>query len=161
MNPVATTETVDVNKVELHCHLDGLLNPQMSRDLSMRGQDWSPSPAAWEALLPVRSSGGWTGYLEAIESCLTPPVPLNFCLEIHIENLIRQNVTYAEVMVSRMLLPREGEGKVIERFIALRQIVDRLQGNATQVELLVAIGRGPLERAERQAEQILALKKEG
>ncbi len=155
------SSTSALEKVELHCHLDGLLDPSMLRELAKRGQDWDVLPGALAALIPAKSTKDWTSYLDLVTPSLRPPERLNFCLELHIENLIRQNVSYAEIMVSGMLLPKEGEVKVIERFVALRRIADRVQGKDTQVELLVAIGRGPLERTEKQAEQILALGREG
>ena len=151
-----------MQKVELHCHLDGLVDPPMLAELKKRGLGAGMDPEALGAIVPVGSVEQWMGeYAAMVLPCLTPPERLGTHLEIHIQNLIRQRVVYAEVMVSGMLLPLEGEAKVIERFVALREIADRTAGGLTQVELLVAIGRGSRERAVRQAGQILALKREG
>jgi adenosine deaminase len=160
--PMTSRESPHVEKAELHCHLDGLVNPRMLAELKMRGLGAEIDPGALAAVVPVRSVEQWLGnYGAVVAPSLTPPERLGVHLEIHIGNLIRQHVLYAEIMVSGMLLPPEGEPKVLERFEGLRKIADHASRGVIRIELVVAIGRGPRERAQRQAEQILALRRAG
>lgn len=149
-------------KAELHCHLDGLMNPAMLQELRTRGIETGISSKELEALVPVRSMKQWLdSYGPVVEPYFHPPERQFACLEVHIDNLVRQGVTYAEVMVSRMLAAPEGISQVIERFVSLRRVADAAEKKGLRVELLVAIGRGPREKTESQSKPILALAKEG
>jgi adenosine deaminase len=148
--------------IELHCHLDGLLNPLMLSKMNKRGIETKISMEALKSQVPVRSLEQWQGgYGALVEPYFQPPERQIACLELHIDELIRQGVTYAEIMVSRMLATPEGDQKVIERFRALHQIAGPALQAGLKLEFLVAIGRGVREKTERQAKPILALAREG
>ena len=60
-------------KAELHCHLGGVLDPQMVRDLEAAGQGLGLDPQALEACYPVRSITDFVDVYSAfIDRFLTP-----------------------------------------------------------------------------------------
>jgi adenosine deaminase len=152
----------DVEKVELHCHLDGLVDRPMLEALAARGHRTEVDLAAVDRSVPVRSMDGWLReYTPLVEPAMAPVDRFVPILEIHVENLIRQRVVYAEIMVSRLLLLPGGEAEMVQRFEALRAAADRASGDRTEIRFLVAIGRGSIERTERQAARILRLARTG
>jgi adenosine deaminase len=155
--PAAVTSGVDtIDKIELHCHLDGLLGPAMLAELDHRGIATGVDRDALAAAVPVRSHAHWLDtYVPLVEHAVRDANVLAAMLEIHVASLVAQRASYAELMVSGLLPGAEAD--VIERFERLRAAADRASGVAIRVELLVAIGRGPIERAQRQVDRILAL----
>jgi adenosine deaminase len=124
----------------------------------------NPLPLPVEYLLPVwpvRSQAEWVErYDPLVARCL---MPLDRRLRVyaaHVANLRRQNVAYAELMVSGLLAPAEPEVVAVQRFQAVRQAIDEAANGQIQVEMLACFGRGPLERASVQARRILTLARE-
>jgi adenosine deaminase len=134
----------------------------MLRDLAARGANYPVAPEAVDGVTPVQSWAAWeNAYAPLVAPCMKPPERLLAILRAHVERLATQNVTYAEIMVSGLLDPMGDEGPVVENFRALTEAARDAANGATQVTLLVAIGRGGLERAKRQAKRIVALAHHG
>jgi adenosine deaminase len=149
-------------KVELHCHSDGLVDGQLLRGLAERGDLYPVDPDELARLVPVTSLAGWMGaYSQLVRTCMTPFERLLPILAAHTDRLVAQRVSYAELMVSGLLDPYGDEGAAIERFQRVEETVARRGQGAIRVELLAAIGRGRPERVERQASRILALARHG
>ncbi len=160
MQAPSVASTVD--KVELHCHIDGLLDGAMVRRLAERGHVLPVPAEAFDRVVPVRSAEAWQHeYAPLVTQCMRAADPLPAMVALHVENLIAQRVLYAEIMVSGLLDPRGQEGPVVDRFRVLRDAVDRASRGAIVVGLLVAVGRGPAARFELQAARILALARHG
>src|SRR5204862_5661234 len=89
--------------IELHCHVDGLLGPEMLRGLLDAGHALPLTPEALAGVTPVRSMDAWMGaYAALVEPCLTPRARMAAMLEAHVDALARQGVVYAEIMLSRL-----------------------------------------------------------
>jgi adenosine deaminase len=148
-----------LSKVELHCHLDGILDPSMARDLRRSDPAFPILPEEFEGAYPItdiQSFFGWWDFIRPIEGTLTYFYPI---LGKHIERLKAQKVRYAEVMIAAGELPRDS-AEAVERVRAFRGWVNRQEAGDIQIEFLVAIGghRAP-EAVEKLAGCILALHK--
>jgi adenosine deaminase len=145
------------SKVELHCHMDGILDPGMLRDLRGGDPAFPILPEEFEKAYPItdiQSFFGWWNFIRPIEGTLTYYYRI---LGEHIERLKAQGVRYAEVMIAAGELPSDG-GEAVEKVRAFRDWVNRQEAGEIQIEFLVAIGRHRTpEAAEKLAGSILAL----
>ncbi len=148
-------------KVELHCHVDGIVDPAMLRAIEARGLALPVSAETLAAAYPVRSLEAFINWfevadpLEREEGCFHP------ILAQHIERLVAQNVVYAEIMLGTSELPRDG-GRLVEAFAEFREFVTELEAGRIQVEFLVAVGRqATLERLEWVADRAIRLREAG
>ncbi len=147
-----------IPKVELHCHLDGIVDPAMLRAIQQQGHALPLTPQALQAAYPVMNFDGfikWFGVAEPIEDDSEHFKPI---LAAHIERLKAQNVIYAEIMLGTSELPRD-EGRLIEGFGAFRDYVNGLEAGQIQVEFLVAVRRNrPPEAFEKLADRVIRLR---
>jgi adenosine deaminase len=127
-------------KVELHCHLDGLVDPAMLRDLRRRGQPLAVAPEALEAAYPVRDLASfvrWGHIAEPLEGDLEAFKPI---LALHLERLTAQHVVYTEVMIAPSEIPRD-PGEAVDKVRALRAWTANQARGAIQVEFLACCNR--------------------
>jgi adenosine deaminase len=147
-----------IPKVELHCHVDGIVDPPMLREIEARGISFPITAAALQAAYPVRNFDEfikWVGVAEPIEEDTQHFKPI---LAAHIGRLIAQNVIYAEIMLGTSELPRD-EGQLIEGFSRFREYVTGLEGGKIQVEFIVAVARNrPPETLEKLADRVIRLR---
>jgi len=147
-----------IPKVELHCHVDGIVDPPMLREIEARGISFPITAEALQAAYPVRNFDEfikWFGMAEPIEEDTQHFKPI---LAAHIGRLIAQNVIYAEIMLGTSELPRD-DGKLIEEFGKFREYVTGLEGGKIQVEFLVAVARNrPPEALEKLADRVIRLR---
>jgi adenosine deaminase len=144
-------------KVELHCHMDGILDPEMARELQRDNASFPVSPEGLEKAYPVTNMANffkWWDFIRPIQGTLTHFYPI-VCK--HIERLVAQNIRYAELMISAGELPDDTE-EALDRVHAFREWVDRQESGKIQIEFLVAIGRNRTpENLEEIATRILKL----
>lgn len=156
-------EIVALPKAELHCHLGGVLDPEMARDLASEGTDLGIDPAEFAACYPVASMAGFVDvYLAFIDRFLKPRdarlLPL---LVQQVRRWKRQNLTYAELFVSDILLSRDDLGELIALYKLYRDTARAEAADGLRVALVACIRRGPLDRMTRQVERIIALYEAG
>jgi adenosine deaminase len=108
-------------KAELHCHIDGLLDPAMRDELARDGELLAIEPAALAAHYPVRSVDQWLqGYCALVGPAMEPRDRwLPRMLELHLARLRAQNVVYTEILVSSLLFVRSDEAALVEFFAEL------------------------------------------
>jgi adenosine deaminase len=144
-------------KVELHCHMDGILDPGMLRDLRRSDPAFPILPEEFERAYPItdiQSFFGWWNAIRPIEGALTYYYSI---LGEYIERLKAQQVHYAEIMIAAGELPPDS-GEAVEKVRAFRDWANRQEAGEIQIEFLVAIGRHRTpEAAEKLAGSILAL----
>jgi len=149
-------------KAELHCHLDGVIDPPMLREMQRRGDPLPLTPEVLEAAYPVRTFDEfihWFQVAEAIEGKLDNFKPV---LALQIERLKAQNVVYAEFLIGTSELRYGDTGELLEKFGAFREYVTELEAGQIQVEFLVAFWRGrPAEVLEPVAERVIRLREAG
>jgi adenosine deaminase len=153
-----------IEKAELHCHIDGLLDPAMLDELAVDGYDFGLSAKDLKARYPFASVSAWQReYCEFIEPHIRPHAErFPLLLERHLRRLKEQRVVYTEIFVSGLLFECGDDlGALVALFRELRRRVDVAREPQLQVELVVCIGRGPPHKLERQFPRIMALHREG
>jgi adenosine deaminase len=148
-------------KVELHCHLDGVLDRAMAWDIRRDDPTFPVDPREFERAYPVQgleSFWNWWNFIDPIEGELDHFRPI---LDRHIARLKAQCVRYTEVMIANGELPRD-PAEAVDKVSALREWTDRQEGDDIRVEFLVANGRNcsPEDMAQRGA-KLLALYEAG
>ena len=125
-------------KAEIHCHIDGIVNPDMLQKLEKDGVPLPLTPDDLLAAYPVSSFDEFIHWFEIKK-------PLDGNLEIfkhilaqHIDRLKAQNVTFTEIMLGSSELPHD-EGQLVEKFSEFRESVDKLEDGKIQIEFLIKL----------------------
>ena len=151
----------DLPKAELHVHLDGIICPEMLEAILAQQPDYPLQMQDFDGLYPVenyKQFWKWWRVIDPIEGRLANFAPV---LRLHLENLARQNVSYAEIMIANGELPAD-HGEAIEQVSALREQAEAQSAGRVEFAFLVAFGRNrPVEVVEQIGERILALHKAG
>jgi adenosine deaminase len=152
-----------VPKAELHVHVDGLVDPELIALLETAGYTPPLTADRLSEIYPIDSVEKWNErYSPLVEASFEPKALwLPRLAECHIKRLILQEVKYAEIMVSGLLLELDGISETITLYRNLRETLQLAAGDEAQIELLACVGRGPRARLERQAERIFALHEAG
>lgn len=144
-------------KVELHCHLEGILDRAMLADIRKEDPDYPVDPVAFEQAYPVVDFEGflnWWKYTRPVWSSLANFYPI---LNRYIRQLKTQQVQYAEISIAASVIP-EDTSAAVEQMSALRQWVSQLEEGLIQVEFLITLGRNhPAEVLAEREKRILAL----
>jgi adenosine deaminase len=147
-----------IPKVELHCHLDGIVDPAILRDLHSRGIDVGMSADELERAYPVNdfeSFGRWFDAQKGFGSGVDAYRPI---LAAHAERLRAQNVVYAEIMVAASEISRGDGTDFVGHVRAFREYADELERSDLQIELIAGWNRRrTAEEGDEIAGRILAL----
>ena len=153
-------------KVELHCHLDGILSPSMVRDIRAEDATFPIDPDALQHAYPITDRANffnWWTFTRALDGELMYFHPI---LRRHVERLKAQHVVYTEIMIASGELPTDA-AEAIDKILALREAAGLVHQNASkpreiQVEFLIAVGRNkPPEVIAERAQRILHLYEAG
>ncbi|MBN1139263.1 MAG: hypothetical protein JXM73_21990 [Anaerolineae bacterium] len=148
-------------KAELHCHLDGILDRAMLRDILAADPTFPIDPAHFERAYPIEGYDQFWQYWSFIKPLDGRLDAYLTILAHHIQRLVAQNVCYAEVMIASSEIPRDPP-QAIDALAAFRAEVDRLERGHIQIEFLVATGRNKSpERLAAQEDMFLALHRAG
>ena len=144
-------------KVELHCHLYGILGRAMLADIRREDPHYPIDPELVEKAYPVQDYESFIHWWEAfppIAPDLTDFYPI---LDRYITQLKAQGVQYSEIMIAAGDLP-DDPAAAVEKAAALREWVDQREAGAIQIEFLVVLGRNrPPEGLAERAERVLAV----
>jgi adenosine deaminase len=144
-------------KVELHCHVDGILEPSMVRDIHRDDPTYPIDPGHFEQAYPVTGMQNffqWFNYIAPINGEMSNFRPI---LSRHIERLKAQRVLYSEVMIAASHIPQD-KVEAVEKVQAFREWVNQRESGDIQVEFLICCGRNrSVEVMEERAERILLL----
>ncbi len=99
----AAVDVARLDKAELHCHIDGLLDPALLDELRADGHDFGLAAAELRARYPIDSLAAWErDYCAFVEPWLQPrAVRLPLLLERQLRRLKAQRVVYAEIELAR------------------------------------------------------------
>jgi len=148
-------------KVELHCHLDGLLCPRYVEALQAEGFCRGLNLDQMRGFYPVTSLESWFRLGEFV----TPFFGSNGDLflevfRLHLQDLVAQNVAYAEIMLCSFLFQYSDGDRMEELMAQYRRVADDCEG--IEIGLLWAIGRSRnRQRFETKVERIRRLWRKG
>lgn len=149
-----------IPKIELHCHLDGTIDPPMLREIQRRGFQVPLSPETIETAYPVRSFDDFVRWGSVIKPFYTDLEILKPILAIHLERLKAQNVVYTEIMIPMSNIPRD-KGELISKVKEFRNWANQLsplENKEIQVEFILVFGRNKTpEAVEELSDRILRL----
>lgn len=149
-------------KVELHCHLLGIIDPPLLRSIERRGGRVLVPPEALERLHPVRdldSFQRWVDLLKPYQKA--PPEIMRPILAAHVEGLIAQHVRYTEIMLSPAMFPKETRD-LLNAFHRWREWAFAMEQGRIQIEFILVVPRTlGTEALTRDTENFIALKREG
>lgn len=146
-------------KVELHCHLEGILDPDMARLIQAEDSTFPLDVDAFAQIYPIQ---GYDAFNDWFKFCSPIFGQRRFFLPVmarHIAHLKAQNVRYTEIMLGRITLGRKS---IVESYQAFRDWLNQHETEDFQIELLVMLGRNqPPESLAASAPTILALYEAG
>lgn len=146
-----------VPKVELHCHLDGIVDPAMLRELARQGHELPVELETVEAAYPVQGMAEFFRWFKTTVN-LTGDFDRNrLIMGLHIERLKSQGVVYAEIMMSSGDVSYD-RSQAIEEVTDFREWLNEQEAGEIQVELLVHFLRNfPLERIPAIVDKLIPL----
>ena len=151
-------EVKELRKVELHCHVDGLLDPSLVRELDARGRSHPFELDKLSRACPARTFETWQ---EDYGPLVSPHFHENAALlldtvEVHLDRLVAQNVVYTEIMLTsfiRQCAELDDQGELFKQF---RGLGDRFEASGLQVEYLITLGRSnDPEKFDAKAERAI------
>jgi adenosine deaminase len=146
-------------KVELHCHCDGILDPDMLRRFGALDRDVERVAEALEGVYPVTSLERWAAEYHPLAERFLNPLPerLRLVAIAQQERWRRQNVKYAELFISGVL-GAVVEGEPLREWFRSLALDLRSPDNIPQVNLVVCLSRA---KVARHAGRIVDLAKAG
>src|SRR4051812_7824244 len=91
----------NIPKVELHCHLIGVIDPDTLTIVKRNGHEILVDPQELVQLLPVRNKEDFSNWISVVKPYQNQALPFMLpILSLHIERLVHQNVVYTELMIS-------------------------------------------------------------
>ncbi len=140
-------ETKSIPKIELHCHLVGVIDAPLLRTVQRNGEAALIAP---EEVLPPPATKGIEGFGAWLQS-LGPYRFANYTeftpiLRAHIENLVDQNVTATEITMSPVMFPGDPDEKLagLAAFVEQTRVI--AQGRIGVDYLFVVPRALPLEK---------------
>lgn len=142
-------------KAELHCHLDGVLDAAMVRELAAEGVVLPLEAEELAAVSPVRDFASFMAWF-AVQAPLSKQFALyQHIAGKHVERLKAQRVVYTELFIPSLSLDVV---EALDQLHALRAVVNVREGGVIQVEFMNAWSRDrSLERVEPIATRNIGL----
>jgi adenosine deaminase len=151
-----------VAKVELHCHLLGVVTPARLARIRSGGGTILVEPDALRSASPivdVASFQRWFDVLKPYQAASADA--MKPVLAAHVSDLVVQRVVYAEVMVSPAMFPSEPD-ELLTAFHRWREWAWELEQGRIQIEFVMVIPRTLADDLlSRDTQSLLALKRAG
>jgi adenosine deaminase len=128
-------------KVELHCHLLGVIDPALLRHVRQCGGSILVEPSALDSACPISDISSfrrWVAVLKPYQAAT--PEAMRPILAAHVSNLIAQHVVYSEIMISPTMFPRELPA-MLHAFHRWREWTYELERGHVQIEFIMVIPR--------------------
>ncbi|MCH9808530.1 MAG: hypothetical protein K0U74_12425 [Alphaproteobacteria bacterium] len=149
-----------VPKVELHCHLIGVLNSALLGDLAKAGEKVLVEPCGVTPVGWGEGADGFANWLVRVDPYKSASwrqfLPI---LGWHIERLVAQNVVYAEMMISPLMFSRD-LAQATDEFSEFQEWVWDRENGRIQIEFLFLVPRSlPDELIDKDIARCVALGK--
>ncbi len=146
----------NVAKVELHCHLDGILNPSILKEILLK-RNTSLKIEELESAYPVLCFDDFINWFNKTNPHFKSLPDYKPIINHHVQNLRTQNVIYAELMIPSGSLPLDKE-KMLECVQEFREYTTAMENGKVQIEYIVAFGRNKTpQHVEERGDRILKL----
>jgi aminodeoxyfutalosine deaminase len=155
------SDWIQAPKVELHCHLLGVISPRLLRSVQREGGAILVDPGELEAVYPVSGVASFQRWIDILRPYQTaPPELMRPVLEAHAAALIAQRVVYTEIMLSPAMFPAEKRA-LLAAFHRWREWAFEMEKEKVQIEFLLVVPRtlSP-EALERDTALFVELKRE-
>ena len=129
-----------IPKTELHCHLEGIVDPGILLVLESRGIHLALSSEQFKKVYPVQAFDAFIQWCHAQDHFEGDILGYTDIIEVHLSRLKKQNVIYTEIMFAPGELPRNHD-EAITKMEAFRRRVDTFEEGRIQVEFLATISR--------------------
>lgn len=152
-----SNSSIEHPKVELHCHLLGVLSPSLLAEVS-KSQAVLVAEKDLAKVLPITRKEGFQRAIDVLAP-YQGATWQEYCpiLSFHIAALIRQNVVYTEIMISPLMFPQQRD-EMMAAFRQFRRWVDSLEQGRLQVEFLMVLPRTlPSDKVEKNTLDYLQL----
>jgi adenosine deaminase len=149
-----------IPKIELHCHLDGILSADVTAEIRKLRPDYplQPQDFANKSVQDYDSFWQWWSILTPVRKQLRLLFP---ALQVYISRLKRQNVRYLELMIGSSDAGSD-TAEALDNLQELREWVNHEEGGEIQVEFMIACGRQHTpETLEARADRMIALHEAG
>jgi adenosine deaminase len=147
----------NIPKVELHCHLDGIVDAEMVEEILQEEPDFPIQPIHLESDHPIHdrdSFFAWWHRIDPIQGSLHFFYPI---LRKHIQRLKSQNVHYTEITIPTGDMPCSAKN-VLDEMSRFRDWATAQEQGEIQVEFLAGLARSKSpQELERLSDCILAL----
>jgi adenosine deaminase len=148
-------------KVELHCHLLGVITPALLEQMHREGEPVLVAPEALAAAYPVCDIHSFKRWLEVLKpyqaASAERMLPI---LRAHADNLIAHNTVYAEIMLSPTMFPRE-PAALVATFSRWREWAFEFEQGRLQIEFIIVMPRTlPAEQLRSEIAGLVQLHRE-
>lgn len=148
-------------KIELHCHLEGILDPIIFWDIYQDDPHLPIDPGSIERVYPAETHESFLQWLDFIKSIEGKLDNFYLILDRYIERAKAQRVLYLELMIGSSEIPRD-KVRAIDEIRNFRDWINQKEAGEIQIELLVAFSRRkPVLEVQKLAETILFLYEAG
>jgi adenosine deaminase len=151
----------DLPKAELHCHLDGIVDAEMIREIQQPGSAFPLQPGDLDIDCPIHDQDSffaWWRRLDPIQGSLQSYYPI---LGRHIQRLKSQNVSYSEIIITSGDIPCDSE-RAVDEVAMFRKWTNSQENAGIQIEFLVGLARNRSpEEIDHLADRIIELYERG
>lgn len=128
-------------KVELHCHLVGVISPALLGEIRRKGGEVLVDPDALRLLQPIAGLDSFKNWVAALKPYHTaPPHLMRPILETHVANLRAQGVVYTEIMISPAMFSTARK-PLVESLYEWREWAFGLERGEVQIEFVMVVPR--------------------
>jgi aminodeoxyfutalosine deaminase len=149
-------------KVELHCHLLGVINPALLARIRDSGIPPLVDPEVLSGVYPVKDLDSFRKWIETLRPYhAASPEAMRPILTSHVANLRRQGVVYSEIMISPAMFPSDTT-RLLAAFHRWREWTTEMEEGSIQIEFIMVVPRtlAP-ELLQRDTANFIRLHREG
>ena len=162
INHDAPIDFKQIPKVELHCHLLGVINPPLLENLNKKGHELLIPKDQIHTVSTIQCKEDfqhWVDWLKPYQSATW--IAYQPIIAGHLESLVDQNVKYAELMISPLMFPSQ-RNELVKEFKQFRDWVTQLEQERIQMEFILVMPRKLEEpKIKKNTLDYIALYKEG
>jgi adenosine deaminase len=129
-----------IAKAELHCHLEGIIDPEMLEHFENKSKNLPISAKEFKNYYPVNSFNDFIAWTKAQDAFQGSIINYLDILAIHMERLKKQNVIYTEIQFAPSELPLN-HNEALAMMREFTSEVHRYENQEIQVEFLCSIAR--------------------